>query len=391
MLLTKTISYILIFFLLFPYLSLIELRTDTQPYGLLFAIILTLSLKPKLNQATLLYFIVFLWSILVFFIDTSDPFNAVRSIANYASLFFISYSLYRIIPKVITIESLEKILKISFYVWLLAGVLQTLIDRNIFDFIISVRTTDNRGVTGLAPEPTFYGMTLLFYGLILYLIDKKNIIHVVMCAIGIIFLAQSSMAAAYLLLVSTFFLVFSKKIKMLYKAVAIIILFGLITVILNIDQNTRLGYLAISLIEDPMSILEKDASIGDRFSHIILSFKGFFENYTIPNGYNASQLYFTSNASNLNMLNVDWLSTEGRIMSGYGAAFFELGFIALLIPFSMIYTLKKKNKDIMPHFISINIIMLSAIQLANPFFIIYLTLILITQKTEKSNEYSINS
>ncbi len=375
----KLIYYIFIFFLLFPFVRLYDFGTDIQPYALVLSIVLVLKIKPKLVFPILLYLVIFISSLLVFLIDPSNPVNSMRSIANYASLFFISYSLYWLVSKKIELVLLEKIIKFSLYVWLSAGLLQILVDRELLDFIISVRTTDNRGVTGLAPEPTFYGMILLFYGLILYLLNKNNIIHVFFCLVGILFLAKSSMALLYVISILVISIALQKNIKIYHKVLIVALSFPLVFFAVG-DQDTRLGYIVSSLLKDPMALLEIDASIGDRISHLILSFKGFFDNFTMPHGYNSSQSYFVENAWRFKSLNTEWLSTGGRIMSGYGAAFFELGFFSLLIPLSSLYLFKKNYKrkhELVFHILSINIIMLSAIQLANTFFILYSTLVIL--------------
>ena len=63
-------------------------------------------------------------------------------------------------------------------------------------------------------------------------------------------------------------------------------------------------------------------------------------------------------------------------MSGYGAAFFELGFVALLVPVTTFYLLfslyKKDLKKFLFFFIYVNTIMFSAIPIGFSLFSIYI-------------------
>jgi hypothetical protein len=97
----------------------------------------------------------------------------------------------------------------------------------------------------------------------------------------------------------------------------------------------------------------------------------------IPNGYLTwnsyvlSQLPFYSDFVILKSF-----SKGDRIMSGYGAAFFELGFFAFLIPITLgtlLFSIYENDlKKFFFFFIFVNTIMFSAIPIGFSFFAVYL-------------------
>jgi hypothetical protein len=142
-------------------------------------------------------------------------------------------------------------------------------------------------------------------------------------------------------------------------------------------EGSRLLYLLESVTNDPAILLFVDTSINDRFFHIFFSIKGFLNNYMFPHGYSEWLPYVNYQLSDYsNFVIVEWFSLGGRIMSGYGAAFYELGFFAFLIPitlFKVLYDLYSSNiRLFIFHFLFINIIMFSAIPIGFSLFAFYL-------------------
>jgi hypothetical protein len=81
-------------------------------------------------------------------------------------------------------------------------------------FISASRTTQNRGVTSLAPEPTFYGMILIFYAVIFSTIEIKNKkLFIFLCAVSVFVLAQSSMSILFLFIASFLYLILNFNVK----------------------------------------------------------------------------------------------------------------------------------------------------------------------------------
>jgi hypothetical protein len=367
--------YLLFFiFCFFPYVTFVNLGTDMQPYSLIIAFILLFLFRIRFNSTQLTIAFVFLISVIIFIIS-GITFSSFRSLFNYSSLFFVSYvSLH-----VLKTERLnfEKILKISILIWFVVGLIQTLYDRTFLTFLISgSRTTENRGVTGLAPEPTFYGIVFIFFLIfLLHAQYKHKKLLIFACIVGIIFLAKSTMAFLFLAILYFVYLLTHGKIK--YILLGFLLFWILPVLMLEILPSTRLSYLVSKIIENPRLLVLIDASINDRFFHLFFSLKGWISNYMIPNGYLTwnsyvlSQLPFYSDFVILKSF-----SKGDRIMSGYGAAFFELGFFAFLIPITLgtlLFSIYENDlKKFFFFFIFVNTIMFSAIPIGFSFFAVYL-------------------
>lgn len=370
----KSLYLLFFFFCFFPYISFVNLGTDMQPYSLIFAIILFFLFKIKFNINQFYIAFIFLISVVTLFADTFS-FSTFRSFFNYSSLFFVSY----VTSHVLKTERLnfEKLLKVSILVWFLVGLIQTFYDRRFLNFLISgSRTTENRGVTGLAPEPTFYGIVFIFFLLFLLHTEykyKKYFIFI--CVVGVIFLAKSTMAFLFLGILFLLFLFTHAKIK--YLAISIILVWILPALMLELLPRTRISYLVSQIIENPSLLVLLDASINDRFFHLYFSLKGWINNYMLPNGFSTWNSYVLSQLPLYSDLVIIKSFSKGdRIMSGYGGAFYELGFFIFLVPITignLLFSIYRKNlKKFFFFFLFINTIMFSAIPLGFSLFAFYL-------------------
>ena len=97
----------------------------------------------------------------------------------------------------------------------------------------------------------------------------------------------------------------------------------------NIPDPCDLLYL---MIDEPVNILYLDASICERFYHVMLPFFG----YGVPQGLSSfSDLIIKAQAS---FPSYWWGKPSNKVMSGIGAAFWELGFFSLplfILPFRL--------------------------------------------------------
>jgi hypothetical protein len=228
----------------------------------------------------------------------------------------------------------------------------------------------------LAPEPTFLGVVFIFF--IIYLLhletqNKKK--YIALCVIGIILLAKSSMAALFLIILLAIRLLVEMSFRLVCWFSIILVLFFFI--ISSSMQDSRIGFLLGQLLENPSSLVLLDASINDRFFQVFFSLKGFVTGYFMPHGYSAWTPYVTDQIFKYSdLVIVEWFSLGGRIMSGYGSAFYELGFPALLIPSVLFYSLRRLYKHDLRKFLFffgfVNLIMFSAIPLGFPLFAFYI-------------------
>ena len=371
---TQQLINVFLFFTFFPYLCIVPLPLDTQPYSLVLAFIIFSTYRgKKLPREIAILLWPFLASLMLAFAGGINL-TALRSIGNYASLFFISASSYYVLKMR---EGLpERFIKTILYIWFLVGFIQVSVYPNFLTFLLrSARTGYGRGVCGLAAEPTFYGFVCVFM-LLLVLFhwgkSKNGIILATLLIAQILFFAQSSMAALFLIVLAFYYTIshLTKRNIIIVAAIAIPIVFILSSGELpEFIKGRRIIRVLLLLIKNPMLILFADTSGNDRFFHIVFSFLGFFENYSMPHGPGQFVAYLLENLPRFSK-EVKWLSIGDRIMSGYGAALFELGFIGLAIPLSITLSIHKFYKNNRRNFflyaMFLNTILLAAIPMAMP-------------------------
>ncbi len=220
-------GFIILLLVFFPYISIIDFGTDVQPLALTFGIVffgLSLYRKRELERNFIYPFIVMFFSIVIF-LFSGDYFEGIRSSLGYMSLFFIPVVVFSIIKK--SPELFIKILKISTFVYFFVAIIQRVFDKFFLSNLLTrMSTSEERGVTSLTPEPTFYGTTLLFLLLIFYSLElKKGLIYQFFIVFQIVFLAQSSMAVLYLLVFFFSILFFRLKILNRIFLIGLIVLF----------------------------------------------------------------------------------------------------------------------------------------------------------------------
>jgi hypothetical protein len=386
----NTIYSVFIFFVLFPYVSFFKTGTDLQPWGMLIALMLMTTFKVKFSKIDFLLGVIAVFSCVLFFLSDMD-FIAMRSVSGYVGLFLISYTTFRVLKS--QILDIEKIIKISAVTWLAVGLIQILFDKSFLSFLLpDFRTSNDRGVVGLAPEPSFFGVILIFF--ILYIshtkISNQNR-YLALCIAGVVFLSQSSMAILILII---FFLLLSLIYINFFYVVCILLTISFLPVLAStIESESRVIYLLSTIASDPLLLLSLDASVNDRLFHILFSLKGAFENFLVPNGF-SRWISYAENQVNIysNIVIVESFSLWGRIMSGYGAVFFELGIFAIIIPLLLTKLYWDLYRDELKKFffyaLSVNLLMVSAIPIGFPLFAFYISYLrfLVWQKNNKQRK-----
>ena len=406
------IVYVFYTSIFFPYIKIIPSPTDVQPYCLILAgfigalFIYSKSIYLKIPFEIMLLFFVFVFAVAVFFTISNLDFNSLRSLANYSSIFFICFSTYFVLKNQHGFSN--NFLKYVIYFWFLIGLIQRFFYRDFMVSLIGRGFAEGqnwfRGVIGLAPEPTFYGlMCILLIFLAYFHFKGKNKLLIVLLLIQIFLFSMSSTT---ILLLCVFFiyyiLIYFTSVRNLLKTVKIIVpllllLYGLLIFekYINFSQ-TRFYGIASLLLENPLLIMQ-DESASDRIIHILFSFLGFFGNYFLPHGFGKWSEYIGGLYPDV--LSYGTVVSVGgeRIMSGYGAAFFELGLMGILIFISFNFALYRFYRNDIRKFLWIslcfNTVLLTSIQLANPilgFIIGYLAYYSRNLNIEKKNPKSIN-
>lgn len=380
----------IIAFSFFPYITFYSFGSDIQPWSILTIALMSLLLffnNVKFSNTLVFLFLPFFYAFFLVFVST-DYMSAIRSLLGYLTVGLVPLVFYLILEK--HYKLFVKFLKILTITYLIVGVVQLLVYEQFMSFLLNRNsTTDSRGVVSLVTEPTFYGIVCLFLILLfvaLNIKEKKKYIYLLL--FQIVVLAQSSMTIVFLMVFSFYYFIFKVNIKTIS-----LVLFGIITVTLSIynmdlsSHNIRVFQLINMFLSEPSNIFIADASINDRVSAIYFSIKGFVDNNFIANGFGTYSQYLNSELPKQNTF--WWVSESNRIMSFYGGILFELGFVALLIPFvysSIIFrAYKHQISSALLYFFFLNTILLTAIPLSFPFVGIYMATLLYKAKNETPN------
>jgi hypothetical protein len=369
----------------FPYVSIYSLGTDIQPISIVFVFVYILIIfcyGIPFQSIFVFLMLPFFLSIMLVFLD-DDIFSSIRSILGYATICLVPIVFVYILNKHNRLFVLT--LKCATIIYLIVGLIQLLVDRSFLSFLLNrASTSGNRGVTSLAPEPTFYGLICLFFILFFISLNIENKRrYILILLFQIVILAQSSMVILFILI----FFFYQKLCNLKFKTFAFSFLSVLTALILlkNIDLvggNYRILSIIKILTENPLGVLALDDSINDRASAIYFSFKGFLDNYFLPNGFSSYGAYMSTELPKQDVFLQS--SSNSRIMSYYGGIMYELGIIGLLIPVTFTIIIIKsyvgKVRSMFLYVLFINTILFSAIPMSFPFIGVYMAC-LIYRKT----------
>jgi hypothetical protein len=334
-------SIVMIYSVFFPWLSLSTNNMDSQPWPLLASLFFLFSKGSffadafcKIVSFLILLSIFVILLINYFNFNSASSFLVMRSIAGYISIALIYIVFFNI--KLLRIDIKKHIILIN-WIWILISVVQLIFGPYLFDWAVHVRTSPSRGVTSLAPEPTFFAMFLIVISwIIIYEFrGKRSIVAngtVIANLITIIFIAKSSMAILYVGVIFILWLVFgeaSYRKKLLIAISTITLAPFLFIVAILVAPESRFVDLIYDVIDSPASLITKDLSINDRFSYVYFSFYGFVDGALLPRGVGAFAEY-------AKFMNGHWKDLFIRlpgsiILSWSGALLFELGVLGLCI------------------------------------------------------------
>jgi hypothetical protein len=405
---TKYFKYSLFIFLcFFPFLNILRLPTDTQPNALLFSIpILLVNLRRGFPSYYLIGFLLFLVALIALLMSNLD-FRSILSFSNYVSILVVPLAVFFTLNFFggLSYNFFKKVI----YTWGVVGIIQKFIYGNFLTFLLSrssgVAAFKGRGVVSLSPEPTYYGSVIILF-LIVYFLnfsDRKDYKLLAVLMIQLIVLSISSTAILILLVALGLYLMVVF-VNLPLKKIAFI-LAGSVAIMLSIFfisplySGSRL-YKLVSIVLSKPELILLDQSISERFNAIYFSIGSLFDNYGIPNGYNAYTNYILEQSQDPNnamfFFNFKIANYE-RILSGFGIGIFELGIFGLLIPLLIFASIWRclKNYSILFAYILFNLILFTAMSLNNSLILfiignmIYLSYLKKDQKLMKSPESKI--
>jgi hypothetical protein len=354
----------------FPYIALLPLQTDVQPYAVFLATLLVIWNVDRQIPRLLYALLIPPAAAIVFVILAHFSFYAVRALAGYWSLFAHATAGYLVFQR--HRRAVVRWMSIASWVWLAVAIAQQLIAPDLTQFLIpNVSVNADRGVSSLATEPSFYGLYCLFLLLLARVIAWEPIYFRVSLFTQILLLARSAMGALALgILLATRAIAGLKRPQLIVLG----LMAGATIMIVHElpeDLNVRAFFLLVTAMTDPSSLLTGDASVNARIDHIVYSILGFVESFGAPHGFDAFGAYIGDLVARNS--DVIWLGQdpEGmRIMSGYGGVLFELGWFGLVIPFVLTACAWRRFKDDRAEFvafaITLNAVMFSAVQISLP-------------------------
>lgn len=385
---SENLSNLFLLLCLFPYVSLINTPFDTQPYALIcsFVVIGVAFLKNSSIKIPLEIFImtiIIIYAVLISVLrGTIESEYFLRSMVGYISLPAICLASY------ITFKHAKgKIIFFTACTWFIFGIIQATISKTFGGLILPrLSTSEDRGVTSLAVEPSAYSIICIFL-LILndlmlqkgeYSKRKYNLILVLL----IFQLILAKAALGTVLLIIYILVKIMTKIN-LFSFIKYLTLFSILIWILNYMfitfeylRYSRLGTIIYKLNYSPEKLIFTDGSISDRLSHILLSFHSILNSKGIGFGLGSwdqsvGEVISTSNDFLIQLVQVNF--TLGRIMSGWGSMVFEIGIFGLIVMIMYLllgakFIISKKNSVNIQSIIVVFFIMLTSVSLSFPLF-----------------------
>lgn len=349
----------------FPFVKWLGIggSSDVQPYCLIVTILFLIyytvaGKKIVINRGIFNFYKVVVLGIFVGLAATlitgGSLTRSVRYLATYMSVILISLFAYLICKKNKGFD--EQQIKIVINVYLVVGIIQRFWGDFLYVFIANARTTENRGVVGLASEPSFYGYTCIFLMILALDFKKNKVFYLVNLLFQICLLAKSSVTILYLgIFCGLLFLCSMKKISI--KQILLIVLVVVLAIVggkyyISTNSGQRIAFFINTFIsqgniKNAIKQLLGDYSVAVRVNDIRVCLEGFIHNFGIPNGFDTR-----------------------KISSGYGSLILSMGWIGVAI-IGYIFGFAKKayvGKMGMVMAMFLSIIMFSAIQLANPPF-----------------------
>lgn len=358
-----------------PFLKILPIPSDMQPYAFLVALAYLCVKSKKLSLSY--YHQIIIWPFLlaaavavfdIFFDDSITWMMLIRKCYNYASLFVVSLAMFNSFWK---LGIREKWLKGIILLWLFVGLVQKFIDRQFLSFLVSnFRTSETRGVVSLASEPSFYGYVMVFFFVLANEFKRHRFLYQGICVFQIVALGQSAVAIVYLAVFAIMFILKEaiklpkdkpdvRKRKLIFGGIALgAMALGILIVVVAMP-NSRMVQLFRKLVgnlgkvRSLADLYAVDQSVAERVEAIIIGFRGFVQNWGLPNGFGEiiidGKLFL-------------------RVMSGFGSVIYELGIAGLLVVIMTSWVLIKGTRNGFVYGGGIIIIMFSAIQFGSPIF-----------------------
>lgn len=359
-------------FTLFPYITPARIfPSDTQPYWVLVTVGFLALVMHRLQLPKGIWLVVFMLPAAIpIYLLGEITLPATRDFANYVGLSatavigYLAFGLKH--------ETAKRILYAAMIVWILAGLIQLVAGKEALCWALSdCRTSETRGVVGLAPEPTFYA-SCIFFMMLMGVPHKMKRSFYAMGLAGIVFLAQSTQIVLILMAVASLYALLGWTSKEHRRQSVLVALAGIVTMVLFLTfySDSRLAELFEIVIKEPGTMLFVDASANIRFASIFVSFYGSISDGLMPHGFTTFAWVSTFENVKSQFPDLLWYATaHERIESGMGALLFQMGVLSLPFFWGILALLKSWDTRLMTKFlwgVGFGLIFLSAIPLGFP-------------------------
>jgi len=272
----------------------------------------------------------------------SGLFASYRLAANYFCMSILPIAFLNFIQRY---GELRKLMVISLTLWVIIAIAQYL----GLLVLPNTRTTFDRGVVSLAPEPSFFGIFLFFltWNFLAGQTRKFTAKNALFCAISllaILLLAKSSLLLPFFAL-AFFLMIIHSLVLQRNLIVAVVILFFCITSALvglflfAGESSEKIRIVALTrtfLSEGPTSLILSDESGFERMLHIVTPFFGAIQNFLLPGNIET----FNEHSKVMGNFMNDWMFGEkkyDKIMSWLGALVYECGIFGLIFYVILIF------------------------------------------------------
>lgn len=381
--LQKLFGYIFIIACLNPWTSFGTNSMDSQPWPLLSGIIYISLLRNIILPPYFWLFSLCITTgvIISLAISNHPPVpDIARAIASYGTLMVVYLGFYN---HLIRHKFPKKLLIFAGASWIAFAFVE-MSAPSITSTLSAQRTSAERGLTSLAPEPTFFAIFLLFFSWILaastrYKPTIKEIVLIVICIASIVALARSAMVILYLLTTALLYgagvvvrSILRLRLRKKHLAMLTLSLMAIFSVFYSIKttfSESRAGMLFAQVIDfgptGIMNILSRDASISRRLEDAVLSIHAALANLGAPGGIDT----FIINRESVRDFwgTLFWYpSTGNKIMSWNGVLLYELGVFGLIAYLSLILAAKRNNGASNTEIIILVTLLIGAIPIAFP-------------------------
>ncbi|WP_156438348.1 hypothetical protein [Burkholderia sp. BDU5] len=376
-----------LFFCFFPYVQIVPTASDLQPYAFVMSLAVCLAARGGLPREVWLFAASSFAALVLWLIDDRSFFG-FREFLTFLSLTTVTAAAVSLSRTRHGWALLRRYVVFATFCWLIVGLVERLAEPSMMSALIPNTSLDpGRGVTGLATEPSFYGIYCLCLLGLNYLCNNGNRIVSLALLFQIVVLAQSSIAVLLLVIFAIYWLIFFVSPKNLVLAsLAVLAILWILADLLPQFRSMRIAQLPLDFIGDPWVVLETDASLNARLGHSLFSLLGFADNWGAPHGFDHFHEYVGKKLSEVDYV---WLGRRDpgiKIMSGYGAALFELGVFGLPIPVAVAFAIKRhfRGHTRVAIFVVcyVTTVLFSAIQLSLPLLGLMLGVLLATSRVE---------